>query len=129
MSKYYIDIISGFVYPCRMARVAYTLRIDEKERTALENLSKIEGRPVNKLLNEAIKNYLHHKGRREDALKNTLSRLEAYRREDPEFNRAALAFIKAEASLEDPLEGEVVEDPHPKATGPVQNRIRKILGA
>lgn len=112
-----------------MARVAYTLRIDEKERTALENLSKIEGRPVSKLLNEAIKNYLHHKGRREDALKNTLSHLEAYRKEDPEFNRASLTFIKAEASLEDPIEGEVVEDTHPKATGSVQNRVRKILGA
>lgn len=125
MSKYGIDIIFGCLYAYGvMARVAYTLRIDEKERDALENLSKIEGRPVNKLLNEAIKSYLHQKGRREDALENTLARLEAYRKEDPDFNRAALAFIKAEASLEDPVEGEVTE----KATGPIQNKIREILG-
>jgi hypothetical protein len=40
-----------------MARVPFTLRIDEKERAALEDLSKIEGRPVNQLLNESIKSF------------------------------------------------------------------------
>jgi|SRR5438270_8319167 len=112
-----------------MSRVAFTLRIDEKERSALENLSKIEGRPINKLLNEAIKSYLHQKSRQEDALQETLARLEAYRKQDPEFNRAAVEFIKAEASLEDPVEGEVIQEPGTKASGPVQNKIREILGA
>jgi len=112
-----------------MARVAFTLRIDEKERDALENLSKIQGRPVNKLLNEVIKRYLHQKGRQEGALEDTLARLELYRKQDPDFNRAAVAFIKAEASLEDPIEGEVIEDPGPKTSGPVQNKLREILGA
>lgn len=112
-----------------MGRVAYTLRIDEKERAALENLSKIKGQPVNKLLNEAIKNYLHQKSSRESALEDTLARLEAYRKEDPDFNRAALAFIEAEASLEDPIEGEVVEEPVPQAGSPIQSRIREILGS
>lgn len=114
-----------------MGRIAFTLRIDEKERNALENLSKVEGRPVNKLLNEAIKNYLHQKGRREGSLEDTLARLEEYRKQDPEFNRASVAFIKAEASVKDPLEGEVIEEPKPtpKAAGPVQNKIREILGA
>src|SRR5437588_1390219 len=108
-----------------MSRAVFTLRIDEKERSALENLSKIEGRPLNKLVNEAIKNYLHQKGRKEGALEATLARLEAYRKQDPEFNRAAVAFIKAEASLEDPVEGEVIEEPVPKTSGPVQNKIRE----
>ena len=40
-----------------MARVPFTLRIDQEERTALEHLSALEGRPVNQLLNEAIKTH------------------------------------------------------------------------
>ena len=40
-----------------MARIPFTLRIEAEERAALENLSKIEGRPVNQLLNEAIKSF------------------------------------------------------------------------
>lgn len=114
---------------CYMARVAYTLRIDEKERAALENLSKIKGRPVNKLLNEAIKSYLHQKSRSESTLENTLARLKAYRKEDPDFNRATMAFIKAEASLEDPIEGKVVEQPQLEGAEPIQTMIREILGA
>jgi hypothetical protein len=130
MSKYRIDIILDYIIIVDMRRVAYTLRIDEKERNALENLSKVEGRPVNKLLNEAIKNYLHQKGRREGSLEDTLAHLEEYRKQDPEFNHAAAAFIKAEATLQDPLEGEVVEEPKPpEAAGPIQNKIREILGA
>jgi ferric-dicitrate binding protein FerR (iron transport regulator) len=112
-----------------MARVAYTLRIDEKERTALENLSRIEGQPVNKLLNEAIKNYLHQKGQKESAMAERLARLEEYRKQDPEYRRAFDAFIEAEATLEDPLEGEPFEEPDAKASEPVQTRVREILGA
>lgn len=112
-----------------MARVAFTLRIDEKERSALENLSRIEGRPVNKLLNEAVKSYLHQKGKKEDSLENTLARLEAYRKQDPEYQRAALAFVDAEATLEDPVEGEPFEEQQAKAVGPLQNKVREILGA
>ncbi len=41
-----------------MARVAFTLRIDAEERAALENLSKVERRPANQLLNEAVRNFL-----------------------------------------------------------------------
>jgi hypothetical protein len=41
-----------------MARIPFTLRIDAEERTALEHLSGLDGRPMNQLLNEAIKSYL-----------------------------------------------------------------------
>jgi predicted transcriptional regulator len=112
-----------------MSRVPFTLRIDEKERSALENLSKIEGRPINKLLNEAIKSYLQQKSRRESALEDTLARLEAYRKEDPDFHRADLAFIEAEATLEDPAEGKVVEETESQTAGPIQSKIREILGS
>jgi hypothetical protein len=38
-----------------MARVPFTLRIEREERIALEDLSKVVGRPINQLLNDAIK--------------------------------------------------------------------------
>jgi hypothetical protein len=112
-----------------MSRVPFTLRIDEKERSALENLSKIEGRPINKLLNEAIKSYLQQKSRRESALEDTLARLEEYRKQDPEYKRAFDAFIEAEATLNDPVEGEPFEEPEAKPSTAVQKKVREILGA
>ena len=114
-----------------MARVPFTLRIDAEERIALENLSKIEGRPVNQLLNEAIKGYLSRRGRRERSLENNLAARRAYREQDPGFRKAINAFVDAEATLEDPLEGEPIEAKSrgAKSAGPVQRKIREILGA
>ena len=116
-----------------MARIAYTLRIDDKERAALEDISKIEGRPVNQLVNEAIKSFLMRRGPKERALDATLAKLRAYRKRDPGFGLAVDAFIEAEASHDDPLEGEPVEgkivDGRLKVTGPAQSRIRELLGA
>ena len=115
-----------------MARVAFTLRIDAEERAALENLSRIEGRPVNQLLNEAIRSFLIRRGPKEVSLEANLARLRAYRERDPKFQRAIEAFVEAEASLPDPLEGEPVEgqlvDGRFEAKGPAQNRIREMLG-
>ncbi len=37
-----------------------------------------------------------------------LTKLRAYRKQDPGFQKAITAFVDAEASLEDPLEGEPV---------------------
>ena len=51
-----------------MARTPFTLRIDAEERVALESLSKIEGRPINQLLNEAIKSYLSPAGSKRTSL-------------------------------------------------------------
>ncbi|HYK04292.1 MAG TPA: hypothetical protein VE974_21255 [Thermoanaerobaculia bacterium] len=116
-----------------MARIALTLRIDVEERAALENLSKVEGRPINQLLNEAIKSYLSQRGQRERSLEASLAGLREYRMRDPEFRRAIDGFVEAEADLEDPLEGEVINgefiDGQFQPAGPVQSRIRELLGA
>jgi len=52
--------------------------------------------------------------------------------QDPGFQRAADAFVEGEASLEDPVEGEPVNgefiDGQFKPAGPVQSRIRELLG-
>jgi hypothetical protein len=114
-----------------MGRTAFTLRIDAEERTALENLSRIEGRPMNQLLIEAIKGYLRQRGRKERSLEAHLAGLRAYRKKDPAFRKAMGKFVEAEAMLEDLLEGEIVESPSDdaKVAGPVQSKIRDILGA
>ena len=113
-----------------MARAAFTLRIDDEERNALKNLSKVEGRPINQLLNEAIKAYLRRKGQRERGLEATLKSLEAYRKKDPEYKRAIAAFVDAEASVADPLEGEPFEESEQprRQVGPVESSIREVLG-
>jgi predicted transcriptional regulator len=92
-----------------MARTAFTLRIDAEERTALEHLSGLEGQPINQLLNEAIKSYLSQQSPKEASLEASLSALREYRKRDPGFKHAVAAFVDAEASLEDPLEGKPVE--------------------
>ena len=109
-----------------MARVAFTLRIDTEERAALENLSQVEGRPINQLLNEAIKSYLGRRGQKERGLEASLAALRAYRKRDPGFQRALAAFVEAEATLDDPVEGRIEKQPEP--AGPVQSKIRELMG-
>ena len=116
-----------------MARVPFTLRIDTEERTALEHLSELEGRPINQLLNEAIKIYLSQQGPKEASLEANLSALQKYRKRDPGFEGAIAAFVDAEAGLEDPLEGKPVDGQFVEGqfqpAGPVQSKIRELLRA
>ncbi len=116
-----------------MARIPFSLRIDQEERTALEHLSEVEGRPENQLLNEAIKIYLSHQGSKEASLEANLSALQKYRKRDPGFEGAIAAFVDAEAGLEDPLEGKPVDGQFVEGqfqpAGPVQSKIRELLRA
>ena len=116
-----------------MPRIPFTLRIDQEERTALEHLSEVEGRPVNQLLNEAIKIYLSQQGSKEASLEANLSALQKYRKRDPGFEGAIAAFVDAEAGIEDPLEGKPVDGQFVEGqfqpAGPVQSKIRELLRA
>ena len=116
-----------------MARVAFTLRIDAEERAALESLSRIERRPVNQLLNEAVRSFLLRRRPKERSLEASVERLRAYRERDPRFHQARKAFVEAEASVKDPLEGEPIEgqlvNGQVEPVGPAQSKIREILGA
>jgi hypothetical protein len=114
-----------------MAQVPFTLRIGPAEHVALKNLSKIEGRPINQLLNEAVRSYLGKPGARERGLETTLASLRKYRKQHAGFQQAIAAFVDAEAGLEDPIEGKFEETAaaHSKPAGPVQYKIRKLLGA
>ena len=112
-----------------MAEIALTLRIDAGESAALESLSKVEGRPVHQLVDEAIKSYLSSRAQKAPRLEAALA---AYRKQDPGFKRAFDEFVEAEATLEDPLEGEPIigefVDGQFKPAGAVQSKIRELLG-
>ncbi|HZR65785.1 MAG TPA: hypothetical protein VFA85_11600 [Terriglobales bacterium] len=112
-----------------MPRNAFTLRMDAAERDALKSLSKIEGRPINQLLIEAIRSYLGQKRQREHNLEADLKTLREYRRKDPGWRRAITAFVDSEASLKDPLEGEPIESPDdgPHESGALQNKLREVI--
>jgi len=116
-----------------MARVPFTLRIDQEERTALEHLSELDGRPINQLLNEAIKAYLRQRSPKEASLEASLAALRQYRRRDPGFEHAIAAFVDAEVSLEDPVEGKPIEgkflDGQFQPEGPIQSAVRELLRA
>ena len=72
------------------------MRIYTKELLALENLSRTEGRPINQLVNEAIKSYLRPREKR--SMGTNLSDLRAYRKKDPDFKKAMKEFVEAEAN-------------------------------
>lgn len=92
-----------------MTRQASTFRIEPRLQTALRTLSRIAGRPMNRLVNEAVELYLKEHGpEAERELEATLAGLRAYRQRDPSFDKAIEAFVDAEARSEDPIEGRPV---------------------
>jgi hypothetical protein len=117
-----------------MSRISLTLRIDAAESAALKNLSQIEGRPINQLLNEAVKNYLSRKGQKERGWEATLEGLRKYRaQKEVAAERAIAAVVEAEVSLPDPLEGELLEGEFVggkfKPAKPAQRKLRRVAGA
>ncbi|MGQ0765079.1 MAG: hypothetical protein ACT4OZ_05360 [Gemmatimonadota bacterium] len=94
-----------------MSNKALTLRVDATVQAALAELSKATRRPVNKLVNEAIRQYLDTTGQAvERQLEERLQRLRALRKRDPELRLAFAEFAAAEASIvDDPAEGTVIE--------------------
>lgn len=107
-----------------MNRKATTYRIDPVVQAGLATLSQVLGRPLNQLVNEAVRDYVTRRSREvEMDLEATLESLRAYRRSDPNFERAIADYVDAEASLtEDPAEGQRAMD-----IGPAQTRILELL--
>lgn len=81
-----------------MDRASFTLRLPKATRSALEGLSKIERRPVNQLVNDAVDLYLRQSGDAEKDLVATLDALNKYRASDPGYSKAMAAFVEAEAA-------------------------------
>ena len=95
-----------------MERVATTFRIDPVVKAGLAKLSKLTHRSLNQLANEAIREFVARRTLEvEKELEATLEDLRAYRRSDPDFERAIAGFVEAEVAAEqDPAEGRVVND-------------------
>ncbi len=107
-----------------MPRKATTYRIDPIVQAGLSELSKVLGRPQNQLVNEAVRDFVARRVKQvEVELEATLESLRAYRKSDPNFDRALADYVDAEASLqEDPAQGQRAGD-----FGPAQTRILELL--
>lgn len=95
-----------------MQTIATTIRLEPKAQAALQNLSKVTKRPMNKLVNEAITAFVGHRSRAvEKELEDMVASLRAYRTSDPDDEKAIAAFAKAETTTTqaDPVEGRVVK--------------------
>jgi predicted transcriptional regulator len=123
-SKYKIDITARQRYALGMSRKATTYRIDPIVQTGLSTLSRVLGRPQNQLVNEAVRDFVARRSREVEAdLEATLEALRAYRKSDPNFERAIEDYVDAEASLkEDPAEGQRAE-----GIGTAQKRVLELL--
>ncbi|HSS51456.1 MAG TPA: hypothetical protein VLX28_21135 [Thermoanaerobaculia bacterium] len=124
MSKRKIDVTARQRYSVSMARKATTYRIDPAVQMGLSMLSRVLGRPQNQLVNEAVRDFIARRNREvEIDLEATLEALRAYRKSDPNFERAIADYVDAEATLkEDPAEGQRAED-----LGPAQKRVLELL--
>ncbi|MBI2752542.1 MAG: hypothetical protein HYX46_03365 [Betaproteobacteria bacterium] len=107
------------------ARVATTLRLDPALLSGLELLQQIQKKPLNRLINEAVRSYVARRSAEvEGGLQDILDRVRAYRRTDPDFERMWAEFVDAEAryGADDPVEGSTQ-----KSAGPAQTLVRNLL--
>lgn len=109
----------------RPQRRATTFRLEPQLQRGLELLSDVRRAPLNRLVNEAVHDYLDVQAARlETDLEATLQRVKAYRAADPDFEYAIGRFADAEAehAAEDPVEGSTVG-----VRGPAQRVVRQLI--
>jgi hypothetical protein len=85
-----------------------TLRLEPIYETGLATLKRVLHKPVNKMVNEAVAEYIQKRNAQVEAeMHSVLTQLKAYRRADPTFQQDKDAFISAEAEFgaADPMEG------------------------
>src|SRR5580698_1577405 len=89
-------------------RKATTFRLEPRLQSNLSMLGEILKTPLNRLVNEAVADYLERRTVQvESDLQRILDRIKAARKADPHFESAIRAFSDSEANLgsEDPAEG------------------------
>jgi hypothetical protein len=114
-----------------------TLRLAPEFEAGLALLKGVLGVPVNKMVNEAVGEYIRRRSAQVEAdLTDVLDQVKAYRRADPHFKLARSRLVEAEASggRHDAVEGVVVDVEPPaakrrtsKAARPSQTMIRSLL--
>lgn len=108
---------------------ATTVRLAPELQAGLELLQGLLKKPVNKLVNEALKGFIARRATEvQSDLEGVLARIHAYRRKDPDFAIAMRMFVAAEAQLgaTDPAEGTVSRAPS-EPVGPAQAMVRTLL--
>ena len=106
-------------------RKATTYRLDPHFQKGLALLGRVRKLPVNRMVNEAVGEYLASRAAAVEAdLEETLRRVRAYREADPHFESAIAKFADDEAALasEDPVEGKTAS-----AAGPAQRLVRQLI--
>lgn len=107
---------------------ASTFRLHQDVQAGLDLISQLQHRPKNKLVNEAVAEYVtRHALQTEDELQTILKRVKSYQKSDPDFTQAIAAFTDAEATYaknEDPMEGRPTS-----AIGPVTQQLRSLINA
>ena len=109
----------------RAPRRATTFRLEPRLQRGLQLLSDVRKTPLNRLVNEAVDEYLEGRAASLEAdLEETLRRLKAYRSSEPDFEGAIARFADAEAdhAAEDPVEGRTT-----RAQGPAQRLVRELI--
>jgi predicted nucleotidyltransferase len=87
-----------------MARKASIFRLDPAAQSALAQLSQLLGRPMNKLVNEAVRDYLLKTSPRERELEGTLASLRAYRARDLRVAETSVAYHGTELGNDEAVE-------------------------
>jgi predicted transcriptional regulator len=109
-------------------KLTTTVRLEPRVSQGLKMLQVLTNRPANKILNEALKQYIDRRtASTEASLEAVLARLREYRLSDPGFRKAISAFVDAEATLgkSDPAEGTVITE----EAGPAVTAVRDLLRA
>jgi len=109
----------------RGTRKATTFRLDPRLEKGLALLGELRRVPLNRLVNEAVGEYLDTRSATVQAeLEATLRRIKAYRQTDRGFESAIAQFADAEAgsSGPDPVEGRTT-----RSRGPAQRLVRDLI--
>jgi hypothetical protein len=119
--------------PAKRASTKVTpVRLTPKLRQGLEMLHDVLKKPINKLVNEAVGDFVRKRAAELEADYETLlEQVKAYRRLDPDFRQAIRLTAEAEAeaaagAAKDPAQGTtyVIES---RTAGPAQSRVRELL--
>lgn len=107
---------------------ASTIRLRPELQSALDAISNHLDRPKNKIVNQAVAEFLEKTTfRLKDDLEGTLRKLNAYRIKDPHFETEIERFVVAESTgaAADNHEGQV----RSKAHSPLKSEIRDMIHA
>ncbi len=106
-------------------RSATTYRLEPRFQKGLALLRQVRKTPLNRMVNEAVGEYLESRSATVEAeLEEILRRVRAYRKVDPNFESAIVRFADAEAAFakNDPAEGKVAS-----SAGPAQKLVRDLI--